>query len=169
MIVPSPKVATYDLAPEMSAVKIKDRVLQEMRENKFDFIVMNFANADMVGHTGDLDATIKGIEMFDECIGKIVDETLAREGHVFITADHGNAEEMKNLRTADKNKEHSTNPVPFVMIGLELEGQPSIAGEVPEGDLSLMSPVGMLADVAPTILASMNIEQPPEMTGMPLI
>lgn len=169
VIIPSPKVASYDEEPEMSARKITDRVLKEMREDTFDFIVMNFANPDMVGHTGNQEAAMKGIAVVDECIGKIVEETLAREGHVFITADHGNAEEMKNLRTGEKYKEHATNPVPFLIIGKEYEGQPSIAGEVPEGDLSLMSPIGMLADVAPTILAVMGIEQPEEMTGQPLV
>ncbi|NQV89842.1 2,3-bisphosphoglycerate-independent phosphoglycerate mutase [Candidatus Uhrbacteria bacterium] len=169
IIIPSPKVANYNEAPEMSARLIADRVVKEMRENKFDFIVTNFANPDMVGHTGDQAAAMKGIAVVDECIGKIVDETLAREGHVFITADHGNAEEMKNLRTGENYKEHATNPVPFLIIGKEYEGQPSIAGEVPEGDLSLMSPVGMLADVAPTILAVMGIEQPPDMTGQSLL
>jgi len=169
VIIPSPKVASYDEEPEMSARKITDRVLKEMREDTFDFMVMNFANPDMVGHTGNQEAAMKGIAVVDECIGKIVEETLAREGHVFITADHGNAEEMKNLRTGEKYKEHATNPVPFLIIGKEYEGQPSIAGEVPEGDLSLMSPIGMLADVAPTILAVMGIEQPEEMTGQPLV
>jgi len=169
VIIPSPKVAAYNEAPEMSARQITERVIKEMRENKFDFIVMNFANPDMVGHTGDFEAGMKAVEVVDECLGKIVEETLAREGHVFVTADHGNAEEMKNLRTGEMYKEHATNPVPFFMIGKELEGQPSIAGEVPEGDLSLMSPVGMLADVAPTILAVMGIEQPPEMTGQSLL
>lgn len=169
VMIPSPKVASYDQAPEMSARALTDRVVKEMRDNKFDFIVMNFANPDMVGHTGNMEATIRGIETVDECIGKIVEETLAREGHVFITADHGNAEEMKNLRTGEMDKEHATNPVPFLIIGAEYEGQPSIAGEVPEGDLSLMSPVGVLADVAPTILAVMGVEQPPEMTGQALV
>ncbi|MCR4313822.1 MAG: 2,3-bisphosphoglycerate-independent phosphoglycerate mutase [Candidatus Uhrbacteria bacterium] len=169
IIIPSPKVASYDQAPEMSARALTDRVVKEMRENKFDFIVMNFANADMVGHTGNMEATIRGIETVDEGMGKIVEETLARGGHVFITSDHGNAEEMKNLRTGEMDKEHATNPVPFLIIGKEYEGQPSIAGEVPEGDLSLMSPVGVLADVAPTILAVMGIEQPPEMTGQALV
>jgi 2,3-bisphosphoglycerate-independent phosphoglycerate mutase len=169
VIIPSPKVAKYNEAPEMSAKKIADRVLQEMRENKYDFIVMNFANPDMVGHTGDFEAAKKGIAVVDDAIGKIVEETLARDGHVFITADHGNAEEMKNLRTGDDYKEHATNPVPFLIIGKQYEGQPSISGEVPDGDLSLMSPVGMLADVAPTVLAVMGIEQPPKMTGQSLI
>jgi 2,3-bisphosphoglycerate-independent phosphoglycerate mutase len=153
----------------MSARLIADRVLSEMRENKYDFIVMNFANPDMVGHTGDLEAAKKGLAVLDECLGKIVEETLARNGRVFITADHGNAEEMKNLRTGERYKEHATNPVPFLIISKDYEGQPSIAGEVPDGDLSLMTPIGMLADVAPTILATMGLEQPPEMTGQPLI
>lgn len=169
VIIPSPKVASYDQTPEMSAQQLTDRVMKGMRENRFDFIVMNFANPDMVGHTGNMEATVKGVETVDECVGKIVEETLAREGHIFIVADHGNAEEMKNLRTGEMDKEHATNPVPFLIIGAEYEGQPSIAGEVPEGDLSLMSPVGVLADVAPTILAVMGIEQPSEMTGQALV
>ncbi len=169
VIIPSPKVAAYNEQPEMSAYQITERVVKEMRENRFDFIVMNFANPDMVGHTGDLEAGIKAVEVVDACLGKIVEETLVREGHVFITADHGNAEEMKNLRTGEMYKEHATNPVPFLIIGKQYEGHPSIAGEVPEGDLSLMSPVGMLADVAPTILAVMGIDQPTEMTGQALL
>ncbi len=169
VIIPSPKVASYNEAPEMSAKAIADRVVQEMRENKYDFIVMNFANPDMVGHTGDLEAAKKGVEAVDSALGKIVEETLARDGQVFITADHGNAEELMNLRTGDINKEHATNPVPFLIISNRLQGQPSIAGEVPEGDPSLMPAVGMLADVAPTILSQMGIPQPPEMTGQPLM
>ncbi|MBI5793512.1 2,3-bisphosphoglycerate-independent phosphoglycerate mutase, partial [Candidatus Uhrbacteria bacterium] len=169
VIIPSPKVASYDQAPEMSAYGLTDRVVKEMRENRFDFIVMNFANPDMVGHTGNVDATIKGVEAVDECLGKLVEETLSRDGNVLIIADHGNAEEMKNLRTGEMDKEHATNPVPFVVINKRLEGQPSMSGEVPEGDLSLLSPVGILADVAPTVLAVMGIPQPAEMTGQPLL
>ncbi len=169
VIIPSPKVATYDQAPEMSAKLVADRVLKELGENKYDFIVMNFANPDMVGHTGDFEATKKGIETVDGCIGKIAEAVLARNGTMLITADHGNAEELKNLRTGDINKEHATNPVPFVIISNQFQGQPSISGEVPEGDLSLMPPVGMLADVAPTVLQIMGVAQPPEMTGMPLL
>lgn len=169
VIVPSPKVASYDQAPAMSAREISDRVVKALQTNVYDFVAMNFANPDMVGHTGVFDATVKAVEAMDECLGKIVDEVLARDGFVFVTADHGNAEERKNLRTGDVNKEHTTNTVPFLIIGKRFEGQPSIAGEVPDGDLSLMSPVGMLADVAPTILAVLGIPQPPEMTGQPLI
>ena len=169
IIIPSPKVASYDKEPEMSARGITQRVIKEMREDKYDFIVLNFANPDMVAHTGDMASTLKGVEVVDECLGRLVEETLSRDGNVFITADHGNAEEMKNLRTGEMDKEHATNPVPFVIINRQMEGQTSIAGEVPDGDLSLMSPVGILGDVAPTILAVMGIAQPPEMTGQPLV
>jgi 2,3-bisphosphoglycerate-independent phosphoglycerate mutase len=169
VIIPSPKVSSYDLEPAMSAREITSRVIKEMREDVYDFIVMNFANPDMVGHTGNLKATIEAVEVVDECLGKIVEETLSRDGVVFVTADHGNAEEKLNLRTGDINKEHATNPVPFLIIGKFYEGQPSLAGEAPDGDLSLLSPVGMLADVAPTILAVMGIEQPSEMIGQPLV
>lgn len=168
-IVPSPKVASYDLAPEMSAREVTDRVVKAIQSNAYDFIAMNFANPDMVAHTGDMPATKKAVECIDECLGKIVEATLSRDGFVFITADHGNAEELKNLRTGEMDKEHATNPVPFLIIGKQFEGQPSIAGEVPDGDLSLMSPVGMLADVAPTILAVLGIPQPELMTGQPLV
>jgi 2,3-bisphosphoglycerate-independent phosphoglycerate mutase len=169
VIVPSPKVASYDEAPEMSAVGLTDRVVKEIQSDKYDFIAMNFANPDMVGHTGNLAATIKAMETVDECLGRIVDATLEKGGVVFLTADHGNAEELKNLRTGDIDKEHATNPVPFVIIGTDFEGKPSLAGEVPDGDLSLMPPVGMLADVAPTMLAVLGLPQPPEMTGAPLL
>jgi 2,3-bisphosphoglycerate-independent phosphoglycerate mutase len=130
---------------------------------------MNYANPDMVGHTGSFEATVKAMEAVDACIGRVVDAALAAGGVVFLTADHGNAEELKNLRTGDIDKEHATNPVPFAIIGKDFEGKPSVAGEVPDGDLSLLSPVGMLADVAPTVLAVLGIPQPPEMTGASLI
>jgi 2,3-bisphosphoglycerate-independent phosphoglycerate mutase len=169
VIIPSPRVASYDEVPQMSAYELADRVVKEINSDKYDFIAMNFANPDMVGHTGNLVATIKACEALDECVGKIVDATLAKGGAVFITADHGNGEEVKNLRTGDIDKEHSTNPVPFLIIAKQFEGVPSPAGEVLEGDLSLVPPIGMLADVAPTILSVLGIPQPPEMTGQPLV
>ena len=169
VLIPSPRVASYDLAPAMSSVELSDRVVKEIQSDKYDLIAMNFANADMVGHTGDFAATVKAHEALDAAIGKVVDAALGKGGMVFITADHGNSEELKNLRTGDIDKEHATNPVPFVIIGKEYEGTPSLAGEVPEGDLSLMSPVGMLADVAPTILAVLGIPQPDEMSGASLL
>ncbi len=169
VIIPSPNVSSYNEKPEMSARELTDRVVKELSENTYDFVVLNFANPDMVGHTGDFEATKKAIGVVDECLGKISDAVLARDGMMFITADHGNSEEMKNLRTGEMIKEHATNPVPFVIIGKQFQGQPSLAGEVPNGDLSLMPPVGMLADVAPTILMAMGVDQPEEMTGQSLL
>lgn len=169
VIIPSPKVASYDQAPEMSAAAVTDRVVKEMEGKGFDFIAMNLANPDMVAHTGNLPASIKANEIVDVCIGRLVQATLDAGGVLFLTADHGNAEELLNLRTGEMDKEHATNPVPFLVIGRQFEGKTSVAGEVPNGDLSLMPPVGMLADVAPTILSVMGIPQPPEMNGQSLL
>ena len=169
VIIPSPKVSSYDTAPEMSAQKITDRVLKEIENDSYDFIVVNFANPDMVAHTGNFEATVKANEVTDGCLSKIVKAAVSRGGVVFVTADHGNAEELKNLRTGEIDKEHATNPVPFLLIGKMFEGRASVAGEIPEGDLSLSPPVGMLADVAPTILTVLGIPQPPEMGGAPLV
>ncbi|NIP32412.1 2,3-bisphosphoglycerate-independent phosphoglycerate mutase [Candidatus Saccharibacteria bacterium] len=169
VIVPSPRVASYDLQPEMSAVELTNKVVKAIDSDQYDFIVMNFANADMVGHTGNIEATIKGIEVLDKLIGKIVTAVVGKGGAVFITADHGNAEQMINLQTESMDKQHSTNIVPFIVCAKQFEGIASPAGEVPGGDLSLMPATGMLADVAPTILNIMNLAIPPEMTGHPLI
>lgn len=169
VIIPSPKVASYDTVPEMSAQKITDRVLKEVEKGVYDFIAVNFANSDMVAHTGNFEATVKANEYVDGLVGKIVEHVISRGGVVFLTSDHGNAEELKNLRTGEIDKEHATNPVPFLIIGKMFEGHASVAGEIPEGDLSLSSPVGMLSDVAPTILAVLGIPQPPDMGGAPLI
>jgi len=169
VIIPSPHVAAYDTVPEMSAYEITKRVVKEVDAGKYDAIMVNFANGDMVGHTGNLKATVKAVEVVDECIGKIVDATLAKEGVVLITADHGNAEEVRNVQTGDIDKEHSTNPVPFIVVGSVFRGQASSAGEAPGGDLSLVPAVGMLSDVAPTMLKIMGIKQPPEMTGQSLV
>lgn len=168
VIIPSPRVPSYDQKPEMSLLKVSERIIKEMEAEKYDLIITNFANPDMVAHTGNLAATVKSHEVVDEQVGKVVDATLAKGGTVVILADHGNSEELKNVRTGAIDKEHSTNPVPLLIIGKQFEGQSSIAGEVPEGDLSLMPPVGMLADVAPTVLHLMGLPQPPEMTGQPL-
>ncbi len=168
-IIPSPKVASYDKKPEMSAKQIADRVTKEALAGKYDFIVLNFANADMVGHTGDLKATIEALEVVDEQIGKIVDGVLSKGGVALLTADHGNAEEITNLQTGKMDKEHSTNPVPCIIIGKNFEGQANPQIEAVGGDLSLVSPVGTLSDVAPTILKMMGFKKPKEMTGVPLI
>ncbi len=169
VIIPSPQVASYDQEPRMSADAITDRVVKEIRGGAYDVIVANFANADMVAHTGNLEATKEAVEAVDGCVGKIVSAAVSAGGAVFITADHGNAEEVRNLQTGDIDKEHSTNPVPFLIVSAALEGQASPAGEVPGGDLSLSLPVGMLPDVAPTILKLMDLPQPPEMTGSALM
>ena len=169
VIIPSPRVSTYDQKPEMSTPEISKRVVKEINSDKYDFIVLNFANSDMVGHTGNIEATIKGVETIDVAIGDIVDAALAHDGVVLITADHGNGEEVQNLQTGEIDKEHSTNPVPFIVIGKVWEGQTGGVVEAVGGDLSLTPPVGMLADVAPTVLKVLGLEQPGEMTGRALI
>ena len=153
VLIPSPKVATYDLMPEMSAYLVRDKVLELIEEGKHDVIVLNFANADMVGHTGFMDAAIKAIEALDGCVPKIADAVLKKGGQVLLTADHGNADYMEdaegNVVTA-----HSTNPVPLVYIS-------GNGGKLKEG--------GILADLAPTLLDIMGLPAPPEMTGRSLI
>ncbi|PIR04292.1 MAG: phosphoglycerate mutase (2,3-diphosphoglycerate-independent) [Candidatus Magasanikbacteria bacterium CG11_big_fil_rev_8_21_14_0_20_39_34] len=169
VLVSSPKVESYDMAPEMSAPEVTKEVIKAIDSAEYDVILLNFANADMVGHTGNLEATIKAIETIDSCLGKIADHTLAKNGVLLITADHGNAESMVNLQTGEKDKEHSNNPVPFLIIGKNYQGQAGPSGDPPGGDLSLMPPVGMLADVAPTILSILGVDIPPEMTGRALM
>ncbi|MBT3418683.1 MAG: 2,3-bisphosphoglycerate-independent phosphoglycerate mutase [Candidatus Magasanikbacteria bacterium] len=168
-IVPSPQVATYDEAPGMSAKEITKEVLKAIDADKYDVILLNFANVDMVGHTGDLNATMKACSVVDKHLGAIADHVLAKGGVLLITADHGNAEEMVNLHTVQKDKEHSNNPVPFYIIGKEYKGQAGPAGDPPDGDLSLVHPVGVLADVAPTLLEILGVDVPPDMTGRALI
>ncbi len=168
-IIPSPPVSSYDKAPEMSALAIADRVVKAIAEGKYDAIILNFANPDMVGHTGNEAATVAGCEAVDKALGKIVDAALAVGGVVLVTADHGNAEEVKNLTTGDIDKEHSTNPVPFLVVGKQFEGMKAPVGDIIGGDLSMTQPVGMLADVAPTMLKIMELQQPEDMTGRPLI
>lgn len=169
VIIPSPRVSSYDQVPEMSAFGIAERVVKEIAVGSYDFIVLNFANPDMVGHTGNYEATVKACEATDKAMGTIVDAALAVGGAVLITADHGNAEEVKNLVTGDVDKEHSTNPVPFIIASKELEGIRAPSGDVIGGDLSLNTPVGMLADVAPTVLKLLEITPPSIMTGKALI
>jgi len=162
-------VASYDKKPEMSAKLISDRIVKEILAEKYDFIALNFANPDMVGHSGDLKATISALEAVDSEIGKIVDAMLSKKGVVIITADHGNAEELTNLQTGKIDKEHSTNPVPFLLIGTAYEGQANPQIEAVGGDLSLVPPVGTLSDVAPTVLKILGLKKPKEMTGVPLV
>jgi 2,3-bisphosphoglycerate-independent phosphoglycerate mutase len=169
VIIPSPRVSTYDKAPEMSALQISERVAQEIVKGQYDFIVLNFANPDMVGHTGNEQATITACETIDKAIGQIVEAANGVGGAVLITADHGNAEEVKNLTTGEIDKEHSTNPVPFIVVGKMFEGLKAPTGDVIGGDLALTPPVGMLADVGPTVLKMLELALPSDMTGRPLI
>lgn len=168
-LVPSPAVSSYAEAPAMSAAEVTKEAIKAIDSGKYDLVVINYANADMVGHTGNLEATIAGCEAADKCLGEVVNHTLAAGGVTLMTADHGNAEEVLNLQTGEMDKEHSTNPVPFIIIGKDFQGQAGPGGDPPEGDLSLLPPVGILADVAPTVLKLMGVDQPPEMTGTPLI
>jgi 2,3-bisphosphoglycerate-independent phosphoglycerate mutase len=158
-LIPSPRVATYDLKPEMSAYRITDTLLAKFRS--YDFIVVNFANADMVGHTGSLKATVKAVEVLDECLGKIVKATLAEKWTIIITADHGNAEQMINPNTGEPHTEHTINPVPFILVSENPALQNPLRGEGQDGL--------KLSDIAPTILQIMGIPIPKEMTGKSLV
>lgn len=169
VLVPSPQVANYDLKPEMSAVQVTEKLIKAVEDDKYDFIFVNFANADMVGHTGNIQAAIKGIEAVDKCLGKVVKAALSKGGAVLITADHGNAEVMFNMQTGQIDKEHTANPVPFIIVGKQFEGHSIGKQDVPGGDLSLVQPQGILSDIAPTILKIMGIAKPEEMTGRSLI
>jgi 2,3-bisphosphoglycerate-independent phosphoglycerate mutase len=170
LLVPSPAVATYDQKPEMSAFEVTDKLLAELKTGKHHFVVVNYANPDMVGHTGVIPATIKAIEAVDKCVGQLVKVVNDLGGVSLVTADHGNAEELINLQTGEVDKEHSTNPVPFIIIGNQFEGQTLTPGlDSADGDLSIVTPSGMLADVAPTILKLMEVDNAKDMTGSPLI
>lgn len=157
IIVPSKKVATYDLCPEMSAYEITTAMIEKIREGLHDVIIANFANADMVAHTGNLQATIKACEIVDDCVGQIAKEVVAKGGVLLITADHGNAEELINNETGEVDTEHSIYPVPFIIIGQQYMHQ------------SAMLPTGILADVAPTMLSILKVQKPAEMTGREMI
>ena len=169
VLVPSPQVTTYDLKPEMSALEVTKKVLEAIEEDKYDFILINFANADMIGHTGNIEAAIEGIEALDKQIEKIVKSILEKDGVALITSDHGNADVMFNMQTGQIDKEHTANPVPLLVVGNQYAGKNFGWQEAPGNDLSLVQPQGILSDVAPTILYVMGIEKPPEMTGISLV
>ncbi|MBL7141633.1 2,3-bisphosphoglycerate-independent phosphoglycerate mutase [Patescibacteria group bacterium] len=166
ILIPSPRIASYVQKPEMSAPEVTHQVLWGIGSRQYQFIVVNFANPDMLGHTGDIQAAIKGIETLDEFLGQIIDLTLKENWVALITADHGNAEEMINLRSGEIDKEHTTNPVPFIIVDKNKENKSPLS-EPP--DLNSMTPLGVLADVTPTILKIMGLNKPPEMTGASLI
>jgi len=155
ILVPSPKVATYDLKPEMSAPEVTDKLVDAIGSGKFDLIVVNYANSDMVGHTGNLDAAIKAIEAVDTALGRLMDAVKKAGGALFVTADHGNAEQMYDETTHQKHTQHTLNRVPALLFG------------APANVRSLSD--GKLADDAPTMLALMGLPQPMEMTGHSLL
>jgi 2,3-bisphosphoglycerate-independent phosphoglycerate mutase len=155
ILVPSPKVATYDLKPEMSAPEVTDKLVEAIRSGKFDLIVVNYANSDMVGHTGNLDAAIKAIEAVDTSLGRLMEAVKAMDGVMLVTADHGNAEQMYDETTHQKHTQHTLNRVPALLFN------------APANIRSLAD--GKLADVAPTMLSLMGLPQPAEMTGHSLL
>ena len=167
ILIPSPLVSSYDQKPEMSAREITDKVIGEINKNMYDFIVVNYANPDMVGHTGNLQATVKAIECVDDCLGKLYESIISYNGVMILTADHGNAEGLFNLQTGSIDKEHSNLPVPLIIIGNEFKDKTTFTGGV--SDLSKVMPAGVLADVAPTILKIMGLKKPNEMKGHSLI
>ncbi len=152
-LIPSPQVATYDLQPEMSARAVTDEVERRLAGPTYQFFVLNFANADMVGHTGVISAAVRAVETVDQCLGRTLDSVHRRGGMLLVTADHGNADQMIDYATGGPHTAHTLHPVPIVLVG---------AGAVP-----LRS--GILADVAPTLLQLMGLPQPPEMTGRSLL
>ena len=155
ILVNSPKVATYDLKPEMSAYEVCDRFVDAIRSGKYDVIITNFANPDMVGHTGVESAAVRAIETVDECVGRVVDAIKEVDGQMFLCADHGNAEQLIDYETGGSFTAHTTNPVPFILINADP------AYRLREG--------GCLADIVPTLLELMGMEQPKEMTGQSLL
>jgi 2,3-bisphosphoglycerate-independent phosphoglycerate mutase len=155
ILVPSPKVATYDLKPEMSAPEVTDKLVEAIDSGRFDVVVVNYANTDMVGHSGDLQAAIKAVEAVDSCLGRLADAVKRAGGTLLITADHGNAEMMRDPATGQPHTAHTTNPVPLLLVN----PPPSVAG-ISDGRLS---------DVAPTLLRLLGLPQPKAMTGHALL
>lgn len=147
----SPKVATYDLQPEMSAYEVTDAIVPEIEKQSADFICLNFANPDMVGHTGVFEAAVKACETVDKCAGKVIDAAVKNDYSVLVIADHGNSEFMVN-EDGSANTAHTTNPVPFIMVDKDIKSVKD----------------GILGDIAPTILKLMGVEQPELMTQKPL-
>ena len=153
ILVPSPKVATYDLQPEMSAVEVTDKVVEAIKSAKYDFIILNYANCDMVGHTGIMPAVIKAVETVDTCVGRFVDAIREVGGEVCITADHGNADKMMDYDNDQPFTKHTTNPVPFIVVSDRVKSVKD----------------GALCDIAPTLLTLAGVEIPSEMTGKNLV
>ena len=155
ILVKSPKVATYDLQPEMSALEVCDKLCDAIRSDKYDVIIINFANPDMVGHTGVVDAVIKAIETVDACVGRAVEAVKEKDGVMFICADHGNAEVLVDENTGEPYTAHTTNPVPFILVNYDNE--------------YTLKENGKLCDIVPTLIDIMGMEKPAEMTGQSLL
>ncbi len=166
ILIPSPDVETYDLLPEMSAELIKNVLIEKVNQDKFNFYVVNFANADMVGHTGNLDASIKAIEALDKNLSEIIPAFLKKNGTVILTADHGNAEEVVNLKTGEIDKEHSSYPVPCVIVSDKFKNKTK---EISNEDFCQKDINGVLSDIAPTVLGLLNIKPSKQMIGIDLI
>ena len=154
ILIPSPNVATYDLKPEMSAYEVTDELVAAINSGEFDLLVVNYANGDMVGHTGVFDAAVKAVEAVDISLGRVYEAVRAQKGHMLITADHGNVEQMQDYVSGQVHTQHTTEHVPFIYVG-------PTAAEIAEG--------GVLADVAPTLLSLMNLPIPSDMKGRNLV
>ena len=154
VLIPSPKVETYDLQPQMSAPEITDKIIESIESREFDLIIANYANGDMVGHTGKLEPTIKAVEVLDECLGKLELSLTEDSDQMLITSDHGNAEQMRDPKSKEEHTAHTNNLVPLVCVSKQ--------------PLTTINKNGALSDIAPTILNLMDIDIPKEMTGQPL-
>jgi 2,3-bisphosphoglycerate-independent phosphoglycerate mutase len=155
ILVKSPKVATYDLQPEMSVYQVCDKVTEAITGGQYDVVITNFANPDMVGHTGVMEAAVRAIEAVDECVGKVVKALMSVDGQMFICADHGNAEQLVDYETGAPFTAHTTNPVPFILVNCD--------------EKYTLKEGGRLADIVPTLIQLMGLEQPKEMTGESLL
>lgn len=165
LVVPSPKVKSYDQVPEMSAAETTDILIKKIFTGRYSFLVINYANPDMVGHTGNFAATVKALEFVDKKIKAVVDAALSINGTVIITSDHGNCETKIDPLSHEATKEHTTNPVPFLLLGNDFKVSPKDDDAVFQ---EMINPSGVLADVAPTVLDLMGLTQPAEMTGLSL-
>ncbi|HCC46120.1 MAG TPA: 2,3-bisphosphoglycerate-independent phosphoglycerate mutase, partial [Gammaproteobacteria bacterium] len=155
ILVPSPEIATYDLKPQMSAPAVTDELVEAIKNKKYSLIVCNYANGDMVGHTGNFEAAVEAVECIDECLGRIVAALEQADGQCLITADHGNVEQMSDAESAQPHTAHTALKVPFIYVGRR--------------DIKLLNEGGVLSDVAPTMIDLMGLEPPKEMTGRSLI
>ena len=156
MLIPSTKVPTYDQKPSMSAFEVTEEAVKRVKSGKYDVMILNYANCDMVGHTGDFNAAVEAVETVDKCLGIIVKAIQEQGGTAIITADHGNAEQMQDYETGQPHTAHTSNIVPFILADDKLKD-----AKLREG--------GRLADIAPTLLDLMGLEKPQEMTGESLI